>query len=465
MGIFYEAYHVVVQCLLFLVIWEIFYQPDRGRKAVAAAGIFLAANMLLKLCLSAPAWARYAALAVLVLGYCRARYGKHLEKAVFVILLHDNLQGLCLLIENSIFQYAADSVLSGIDARSEDYIARVYQEMAVCQGVCMVFYTLVFLAMAGAVKKAVRKPFDMSWHDVVFLSALNIVGGMLARMILEISVVPIDKEVFFLFDEKREMAWKVPAVSVLLCMGEISAIYIYRKYRELQEERQKHFVEEQQMKAMKRRLEEAESFYGSIRRVRHEMKGHMTNIKGLVAGEKYGEVEKYIEELDETIQELDYRFHTGNAVTDVIVNDKYRRAAKSGISFQVKFHYAENITIPAFDIGIVLNNLLDNAIEACGKLEQEKRHMSLVLKRKDNFLLIEVENSFDGVLKWEDGDTFPATTKEGRLPDVLMEHGIGLKNVKDVAKRYLGDMDIKLLPGDGPAGEDVFKVTVMLQQG
>ena len=34
---------------------------------------------------------------------------------------------------------------------------------------------------------------------------------------------------------------------------------------------------------------------------------------------------------------------------------------------------------------------------------------------------------------------------------------LGLKNVKDVADHYLGDMDIKIK-------NDVFKVTVMLQQ-
>ena len=39
----------------------------------------------------------------------------------------------------------------------------------------------------------------------------------------------------------------------------------------------------------------------------------------------------------------------------------------------------------------------------------------------------------------------------------LPEHGIGLKNVKNVADHYLGDMDIKIK-------NDVFKVTVMLQQ-
>lgn len=102
-------------------------------------------------------------------------------------------------------------------------------------------------------------------------------------------------------------------------------------------------------------------------------------------------------------------------------------------------------------------NLLDNAIEACEKLEQEQRYINLTLKKKNHFLLIEVENSFDGKVIWEDGGIVPMTTKQSDLPDILMEHGIGLKNVKDVADHYLGDMDIKIK-------NDVFKVTVMLQQ-
>lgn len=50
-----------------------------------------------------------------------------------------------------------------------------------------------------------------------------------------------------------------------------------------------------------------------------------------------------------------------------------------------------------------------------------------------------------------------ATTKQSGLPEVLMEHGVGLKNVKDVAERYLGYLDIR-------TEADVFRVTVMLQQ-
>ncbi len=96
-------------------------------------------------------------------------------------------------------------------------------------------------------------------------------------------------------------------------MGEAALIYFWQRYRTLLAERQKHFVEEQQVKAMKKRLEEAENFYGSIRKVRHEMKNHMANIKGLADAGQYVEIEKYVQKMDETMQELEYKYTTGNA--------------------------------------------------------------------------------------------------------------------------------------------------------
>lgn len=459
----FEIYHVLLQVILFLVIWDVFFRPVKNRKTITASGIFAVFNVILRLCPEVPVLTdyavsvRYALSAVIVLGYCWIRYARHLEKAAFTLLLFYNFHGLSFLISNSVYQYTVDDMLGRLEVQNPDYMFHMYKTQMICLSLDLLFYTLSFLLMIGIVKKIVKNPFEMNWHDVIFLSALNVAGSMFTWMVVDISVVQIDREVFFLFTQRREMIWKIPMMVILIYIGEISAVYIFRKYKELQSEREKHFVEEQQMKAMKRRLEEAENFYGSIRKVRHEMKSHMVNIKGLVVGEKYEEVEKYVERLDETMQELDYKFSTGNVITDVIINDKYHRAVKSGILFNVKFDYRESDTISAFDMGIVLNNLLDNAIEACERLEQTKRHISLILKRKNQFLLIEVENSFDGKLKWKEGEVIPETMKQSNLPDILMEHGIGLKNVKDVTERYLGYMDMK-------AGRDVFKVIVMMQQ-
>ncbi len=147
---------------------------------------------------------------------------------------------------------------------------------------------------------------------------------------------------------------------------------------------------------------------------------------------------------------------TGNAVTDVILNDKCRRAEKAGIRFEADFRYGGEI--PVFDLGIILNNLLDNAIEACEKMEPGKGFIRLALKRKKQFLLLNVENSFDGAVPIRKGRPLPATTKQSILPDIVTEHGIGLENVRDIAERYFGGVNIKVKG-------DVFHVTVMLQQG
>ena len=69
----------------------------------------------------------------------------------------------------------------------------------------------------------------------------------------------------------------------------------------------------------------------------------------------------------------------------MIINNKYQKAENAGISFQVKFNLGETDTISAFDIGIILNNLLDNAIEACEKLEQEQRYYQSDFKEKESF--------------------------------------------------------------------------------
>ena len=91
------------------------------------------------------------------------------------------------------------------------------------------------------------------------------------------------------------------------------------------------------------------------------------------------------------------------------------------------------------------------------KLETGKGFVRLSLKRKKQFLILYVENSFDGAVPISKGSPLPPTTKQSILPGIITEHGIGLENVRDIAERYFGGVNIKVKG-------DVFHVTVMLQQ-
>ena len=449
-----DIWKIVIQAIMFLVLWAAAFREKKGKMDGIAAVMFILANIGIGF-LPCAGWVRYGVSAFAIMGYAGICYKKQIEKAVFVMLAFYNLHCLGCSMASSIYEKVMSAMMKSIDFLRDSYLQEVNQCMAVGM-FCLTFsYSVLFVAMTLILYRLMKDVTIMAWQDVILLSILNLVGSMITKIIVGLLTVKIDDELFILFDEKPDLLWKMPLVAVLIFAGEAALIYFWQRYRILLAERQKHFVEEQQVKAMKKRLEEAENFYGSIRKVRHEMKNHMANIKGLAGAGEYGEIEDYVRRMDETMQELEYKYVTGNAVTDVIINDKCRKAEKAGIRFDADFRYGGEI--PAFDLGIILNNLLDNAIEACEKLETGKGFVRLSLKRKKQFLILYVENSFDGAVPVSKGSPLPPTTKQSILPGIITEHGIGLENVRDIAERYFGGVNIKVKG-------DVFHVTVMLQQ-
>ena len=450
-----DIWKIAVQAIMFLVLWAAAFREKKSKRDGIAAVLFILANIGIGF-LPCAAWVRYGVSAFAIMGFTGICYKKQIGKAVFVMLAFYNLHCLGYLMASSIYEKVMSVMMKSIDFLQDSYLQEVNQCMAV--GVfCLTFsYSVLLATMTLILYRLMKDVTIMAWQDVILLSILNFVGSMITKIIVGLLTVKIDDELFILFDEKPDLLWKMPLVAVLIFAGEAALIYFWQRYRILLAERQKHFVEEQQVRAMKKRLEEAENFYGSIRRVRHEMKNHMANIKGLAGAGQYGEIEDYVRRMDETMQELEYKYVTGNAVTDVIINDKCRRAEKAGIRFDADFRYGGEI--PVFDMGIILNNLLDNAIEACEKLETGKGFVRLSLKRKKQFLILCVENSFDGAVPVSKGSPLPPTTKQSILPGIITEHGIGLENVRDIAERYFGGVNIKVKG-------DVFHVTVMLQQG
>ena len=450
-----DIWKIAIQAIMFLVLWAAAFREKKSKRDGIAAVLFILANIGIGF-LPCAAWVRYGVSAFVIMGYAGICYKKQIGKAVFVMLAFYNLHCLSFLIANSIYMKITGVMMKSLDAMQESYMQQVYQCLSVGMAVSALFYMVLYVAMAVIFHSLIKGEAVMAWQDIILLSILNFVGSMIANVVNGLLIVRINTDAFVLFDEKPDLLWKIPMIAVLIFAGEAALIYFWQRYRILLAERQKHFVEEQQVKAMKKRLEEAENFYGSIRKVRHEMKNHMANIKGLAGAGEYGEIEEYVRRMDETMQELEYKYVTGNAVTDVIINDKCRRAEKAGIRFGADFRYGGEI--PVFDMGIILNNLLDNAIEACEKLEPGKGFIRLSLKRKKQFLILYVENSFDGAVPVSKGSSLPPTTKQSILPGIITEHGIGLENVRDIAERYFGGVNIKVKG-------DVFHVTVMLQQG
>lgn len=456
--LFSGFYRTIIQIIILFFLWNVLFPVKNRKRVLLLFGILLLINIGAESVVE-HSWYRYVVSAALILIYVFWNEKKEWEKSVFLMLLFYNNHAMSFLMADCIFQYFTYMFPFGVEQIDADFMSKFYFRAAIGQIVLLVIYSL-FMAGFYLIFRKIGKDIEkINIADMLFLSVMNIVGIIFTYMIVDLSVVKLEHEVYMLFENSREMVWRIPVMVILLEIGEYIGIYIWKKYRRLLQESQKIHVREEQLKQMKQRFEEADTFYGDIRKIRHEMKNHMMNIKGLVATEKYDAVEDYIQRLDTTIQKLDYKYSTGNALCDVIINDKYKMAERMNIPMDVYFSYVEDDSVSVFDMGIILNNILDNAIEACGRVEKEKRFIHLKLKRKEPFLLIEVENSFDGILIWDKTTNLPSTNKlqNDTVKELLPEHGLGLKNVKELAEQYLGGIQIET---EG----NTFRIIVMLQQ-
>ncbi len=274
-----DIWKIAVQAIMFLVLWTAAFRGKKGKRDGIAAVLFILANIGIGF-LPCTAWVRYGVSAFVIMGYAGICYKKQIGKAVFVMLAFYNLHCLSFLIANSIYMKITGVMMKSLDAMQESYMQQVYQCLSVGMAVSVFFYTALYVAMAVIFHSLIKGEAVMAWQDIILLSILNFVGSMIANVVNGLLIVRINTDAFVLFDEKPDLLWKIPMIAVLIFAGEAALIYFWQRYRILLAERQKHFIEEQQVKAMRERLEEAENFYGSIRKVRHEMKTTWRTLKG-----------------------------------------------------------------------------------------------------------------------------------------------------------------------------------------
>lgn len=250
------------------------------------------------------------------------------------------------------------------------------------------------------------------------------------------------------------------AVASLLCI--LYAYTIYQKLVSYVEEKQRAVILENQVNQMQGHIKEIEELYTGIRSMRHDMQNCLFDIKSLLAAqgidvdEKDSELAGYFSGIGTALDTLNFSIHTGNPVTDVVLNGKARRAKELGIQFDSEFRFPKDYGIDAFDLSIILNNSLDNALEACELLLEKDSEARTYIKIssfcKNNMFLMTVENSCDGVLLDTESSAGPRTRKKDTV-----QHGLGFQNILRCSEKYYGTAEYVC------SGE-AFQLSVMLQK-
>ena len=176
---------------------------------------------------------------------------------------------------------------------------------------------------------------------------------------------------------------------------------------------------------------EVENMYRTMRGWRHDYHNHIQTMKAYLQMNKVEELEQYLNNLDKDLTTVDTVIKTGNVMVDAILNSKISLAKSKDISVNAKAIVPKELKILEIDLCVIIGNLLDNAIEACMKLDNPSdRFIRVYVDIFKEQLYISVQNSNGGKIK-KIGKIYH-TTKESN------SHGFGLIRVDNIVNKYNG---------------------------
>lgn len=175
-----------------------------------------------------------------------------------------------------------------------------------------------------------------------------------------------------------------------------------------------------------------------VRKMYHDLKHHLIAIRGLL-GNNSQEAEEYIDGIYERISVVEQFYHTGNALLDIILNEKRKEAKDKRMDMEVTIEKNSLNQLEMVDLCTIFSNAIDNALESC---EKEQIHGKLKIKSRCNEAesFIVFANPIRDMPKMKNGKLI--TSK----PD-SKQHGLGLESVNSAVQKYGGSMRIEFGKG------------------
>ncbi|WP_243446401.1 sensor histidine kinase [Romboutsia weinsteinii] len=173
-----------------------------------------------------------------------------------------------------------------------------------------------------------------------------------------------------------------------------------------------------------------------MKRVYHDMNNHMNNIKSLKSSSE--DVDKYINNIENEVKGTKNIYNTGNVLLDIILYEKSKVCLENNIEFNVGIDFSKCDFIEMIDISSIFSNLIDNAIEACNKIDDNNIEKYITIKSTfiKGYYVVRCENSKNNKVIIKNNKIF--TSKKDKFI-----HGIGIDSIKSSIKRYNGELKIK----------------------
>ena len=223
---------------------------------------------------------------------------------------------------------------------------------------------------------------------------------------------------------------EIASFTLIIAIGAAIGQEIAAKYRE-------SAVLSERASSMERLSEMQQGYFAVLRQemdetkaARHDLRHHFTVMKGFIAGRQYEELTDYVASWQGPIRTDGQEMVSESNVINMLVHHYTALCEQNRILFDIQCELTEPVRISDADMCGALSNLLENAVEACLRIDAGRRTIRFGLMNIGGDLVIRVENSTDGNVK-QSGGAFLSSKGTGRT-------GYGLSSVCAIAGRYGG---------------------------
>lgn len=249
------------------------------------------------------------------------------------------------------------------------------------------------------------------------------------------------------FQSKDLSSYEISFSVAAILMMNFTVFFLFDRIAKLYKEKQESAFIKQQNEYYVNQLTAVEELYQTSREARHSIKNHLLTILSYMEENDNCEAKKYITDIVGIYQNKAEIIHTGYPEIDGLLNFKFHPAIESGTKININVSIPSGLSFPSFDLTVILGNLIDNALEAVAFVA-ENPFIDFRINCSKGLMIIKISNPYRIAVNMENGKII--TSKKDTV-----NHGIGLKSVKEALNKYNGIAKIE-------TDQNIFTVTAAL---
>lgn len=221
----------------------------------------------------------------------------------------------------------------------------------------------------------------------------------------------------------------VEFVPFLMCISFLTfcVVYYHSIERQQQIATQNYFMQIKQAQFAKE-IESMQRNEKNVSLLRHDMRHFLNNIAAFIENNENDKALDYIHSIVKATEKTTRKRFCANEIINIIIMSHADSFKDKHIDFRYSISVPSRLPFSDIDMTSILQNALENAMNAVMKLEPEKRFIRLSISEKSGKLLISVENPY--AVRPKLINDMPVATERG--------HGLGTRSIRQTSERLGG---------------------------